>query len=318
MNINPKNITPILDFMDRAGLLPRRVVLLLGDMARGDFAFQEQLYLAESIHLHIKVEAVDSLPHELIATHGGQARNAAVGYIKYCFPEGLNIIFSSIPVSEEEKSGQQRGSFPYLDHIGIDIRKEDMESKKVFGKIPCIASFFSWPVVKQSGEGKKVSCCHVQVDEKYWVYPTEEVFYEFALGKLHVSEKMFGCDLRPAHPSLNLPKEQSCCCPDSSAEERIAQSCTGDKPVCIGKNCEVTVSFMMRKCSGEVLEERTTDNPITYTHGIGEIMRSLESALEGATKGDERTIKLAYDELGLGCDCFIDVKVLKVMLERSE
>src|SRR5438874_477582 len=109
-------------YFDQLGLLPANAKRHLSEMSQDQFVFKEQLSLAESIHLHIKVIATDDLPNIDIVKRGGEPQNAKEGYIKYAFPHGYNFIFSSIPVSQEEKLGISSYCFPHLDHIGIDIR----------------------------------------------------------------------------------------------------------------------------------------------------------------------------------------------------
>ncbi len=77
---------------------------------------------------------MDELPHTYIPRKGGKPQNAKEGYIKYAFAAGYNFIFSSIPVSQEEKAGLASFKFPYLDYIGIDIRNESDEAYALAAK----------------------------------------------------------------------------------------------------------------------------------------------------------------------------------------
>jgi alkylhydroperoxidase/carboxymuconolactone decarboxylase family protein len=219
MKFNLKTLNGLLDYFSGLNLLPSNARQYMDEMVNEQFTFHKQLMAAESIHLHIKVADVNKLPQENILRKGANPQNAKDGYIKYAFPNGINFIFSSIPVSQEEKAGLSSFSFPHLDHIGIDIRDESDKAYSSFNEIPRLASALGWPVRKQGGEGKKVYCCHVQVNEKYWVYPPEGVYWEFAFGQLIVSDKVFGCDLRPADPSLALPEEILACCGSENHQE---------------------------------------------------------------------------------------------------
>ena len=211
LNLNTVNI--LAESFDKIGYLPANAKQYFSKMADDCFVFSKQLAVADSIHLHIKVADVDELPHTYSRRKGGEPQNAKEGYIKYAFADGYNFIFSSIPVSQEEKAGLASFKFPYLDHIGIDIRNESDEAYAIYNEIPSLAGLKEWTVVKQGGGGKKVYCCHVQVNEKYWVYPPDSIYWEFAFGNLIVSETVFGCDLRPADPALGLPEQntQGCC-----------------------------------------------------------------------------------------------------------
>lgn len=215
MDVDLDQIDKLDRFFSELEIMPSNAKAYLLEMGSEEFFFQDQLAAAESIHLHIKVEDTEMLPHAEIIKKGGEPQNMKDGYIKYSFTGGLNYIFSSIPVSQEEKSGIADYSFPHLDHIGIDIRDEGEQSYKTFNKIPSLASSKGWPSKKQGGDGKNVYCCHVQVSEKYWVYPANGVYLEFAFGKLLLNNEVFGCDLRPADPILKMEESitPSCCGP---------------------------------------------------------------------------------------------------------
>lgn len=223
MKLNPATISKVTDRFDQIGLLPTNARHYLQEMADDEFVFHNQLWVADSIHLHIKVADVANLPASQIRHWGGEAQNVKEGYIKYAFRDGLNFIFSSIPVSQEEKAGLTSFDFPHLDHIGIDIRSESEETYRTFNAVTAIAYEQKWPLKRQGGDGKNVYCCHAQVNEKYWLYPPNSVFWEFAFGKLLVSEDVSGCDLRPANPALGLqePDTQSCCATPAPAQSRL-------------------------------------------------------------------------------------------------
>jgi hypothetical protein len=215
MNIALQKANDLLDRFDAYDIIPESTISQLEKLTDESFLFREQLELAESIHLHIKVPATEKLPHADIMKQGGIPQNEKEGYIKYAFPSGVHLIFSSIPVSQEEKAGFTLFNYPHLDHIGIDIRKDDTTSYEVFNKIPKLADKNHLPFKRQGGDGTNVYCCHVSVNEKYWVYPAGRPHLEFAFGPLLVSDSVFGCDLRPADPSLRIPDQQLSCCGSS-------------------------------------------------------------------------------------------------------
>jgi len=212
MKIDLQTANSLLDHFDSYDIIPESTQEQLARLTADNFLFKEQLDLAESIHLHIKVPDTKKLPHRDLLDRDGIPQNEKEGYIKYAFPAGLNLIFSSIPVSQEEKAGLSLFNYPHLDHIGIDIRKDDAESYEVFNRIPSLADNNNLPHKRQGGDGKNVYCCHVQVNEKYWVYPKGRPHFEFAFGPLIVSADVFGCDLRPADPSLLMEEEKVACC----------------------------------------------------------------------------------------------------------
>lgn len=115
------------------------------------------------------------------------------------------MIFSSIPIAEEDKLEEPRQAKPFVDHFGIDLRRETGFVRALFEDTPAVARRAGWPSKSQGGGGRQVFCCHSMVAEKYWVYPPTEGSrwthpLEFAYGPLQISQEMNGCDLRPIDP----------------------------------------------------------------------------------------------------------------------
>jgi hypothetical protein len=169
--------------------------------------------LANSLHLHVKVDDTAKLPHDQLAALGGEIENQRDGYIKYTFGGGLNFIASSIPIAEEDTLAEHpevtvaypTPPKPHLDHVGVDLRRETGMVRARFDDIPTIAGRIGWAHVRQGGRGRAVHCCHTHVAEKHWVYPlTHDGAFtrplEFAYGPLVVSAETSGCDLRPIDP----------------------------------------------------------------------------------------------------------------------
>jgi diadenosine tetraphosphatase ApaH/serine/threonine PP2A family protein phosphatase len=170
---------------------------------------------ADSVHVHVKVEDVDRLPLDRI---GGRVENARPGYVKVCQPGGLNFIFSSIPVAEEDQLAEEhpRAKRPFVDHFGVDLRREQGIVRAVFDDTPEIARRAGWATKSQGGPGRAVFCCHSQVAQKFWVYPPAEGArwtrpIELAFGPLVVGEEMNGCDLRPIDPKHPAAAELAAC-----------------------------------------------------------------------------------------------------------
>jgi hypothetical protein len=206
MQLSQETIQGIGAFLHERGLLAAEEVQVTNELASPEFAFAPQIEAAESIHYHIHVRNTDNLPHEELLEL-----------------EGLNLIFSHIPVAQKEKSVHAADE-AYLDHIGIDIRSEDKSAYLAFQQIPFLCAVHDYLFARQ-GDGKEaVKCCHMQVREKYWVYPNPKINYEFAFGTLVInSEGVFGVDLRPANP-FNKVQEATACCGG------VAPTVTSTKP----------------------------------------------------------------------------------------
>ena len=170
-----------------------------------DFPYAGAVAAAESIHVHVKVADVDGLPHDEIRTQGVSATSCTDGYVKYPFPGGINMIFSSIDISEDDMLDEAVDT-PMLDHKGIDLRDETAEVRALFDAVPDRAGEVGWRHVPQGGDGQPVYCCHTEVGGKHWVYPVagdtgQTRPIEFAFGALEIHDSKMGCDLRPIDPA---------------------------------------------------------------------------------------------------------------------
>jgi hypothetical protein len=135
-----------------------------------DFPYADAVAAAASIHVHVKVDDVDALPHDEIRAHGVTATSCTHGYVKYPFPGGINMIFSSIDIAEDDMLDEPVAT-PMLDHKGIDLRDERSEVRSVFDAVADRAGDVGWRHVPQGGDGQPVYCCHTEVSGKHWVYP---------------------------------------------------------------------------------------------------------------------------------------------------
>ncbi len=171
------------------------------------FAFSDVLGRADSVHVHVRVDDVAQLPHDRLREVSLGAENGKDGYIKYPFDRGINLIFSSIPVSDDDLlTDYPTTSRPFMDHIGVDVRDESDVSRKLFDAVPDTAADLGWRHTAQGGDGQDVFCCHTSVSGKHWVHPdaSDEGFtrpIEFAFGELRISAGEMGCDLRPIDPA---------------------------------------------------------------------------------------------------------------------
>src|SRR5688572_5520466 len=127
MSIETSELGRKLAFFQDQMLLSITEVNQLQALFADQFGFYNALQRADSLHVHIKVDDVDQLPRQAIVTQGGVIENAKPGYVKYSFADGVHFIFSSINVSQEDLMGLSRPAKPFVDHFGIDLRRETPE-----------------------------------------------------------------------------------------------------------------------------------------------------------------------------------------------
>jgi len=197
---------------------------------------------ADSMHVHVKVDAVGDLPHDQLEALGGRIENAKDGYVKYAFASGMNLIFSSIPVSQDDlrEAPATRRPRPFLDHLGIDVRQETDEAAAAFAAVPAGAALLGFAHVAQGGAGKRVFCCHTSVGAKHWLFPEGDEGrklppIEIAYGPLTVQPGTSGCDLRPSNPASGACASPACC--PVSVAERVKRASTRS-PGTDSRSCE--------------------------------------------------------------------------------
>ena len=183
----------------------------------GDAGLAETLGFAETVHLHVKVEDTEALPRAALEAAGAQWDHGRPGFVKFRFPDGVNAIFSHIAVSQDDlhESACARRPRPFLDHLGIDVREAGAASRAAFGRIPQLAMARGWAWVRQGAGGKGVRCCHVEVEEKHWLFASPAgpgLPIEIALGPLVQRDGAAGCDLRPADPRTAASATKAGCC----------------------------------------------------------------------------------------------------------
>jgi len=197
-----------LEAIRELGLLSQPEVAEVKSLFQSCFSFADAVQLADSIHVNIKVDDVSHVPSNVIDAGQARRENEKEGYVKYAFRSGLNLILSSIAISQDdlrEAKADHKRPRPFLDHIGIDLRQETVPVRNLFDAIPYLSGKQGWGYVSQGGPGRPVFCCHVQVSAKHWVYPRNRptglsIPLEFAYGPLVMNETQSGCDLRPADP----------------------------------------------------------------------------------------------------------------------
>jgi hypothetical protein len=175
-----------------------------------EFPFAEALEVAESVHVQVKVDRIEDLPHDDIKTREIISERSAPCFQKYAFPGGIAMIFTSGAIAEEDLiPGAVTRSKPFVDHLGIDLRDESPETRALFDAIPDRALKACWRQVRQGGPGTPVFGCYSEVSEKLWVFPPEGEGgwrrpMEFAFGAIRIHTNDVGCDYRPIDPSHRL------------------------------------------------------------------------------------------------------------------
>lgn len=203
-----------------------------------DFPFAEALGFIDSVHAHVKVDDVDSLPHDELVALGYEAQNGKSGYIKYATGVGINFIFSSINIAEDDRvDGAVVLPKPFMDHVGFDMRDEATPTEGAFDRIPGRAEELGWREVTQQGP---VHCCHTQVKQKHWTYPPEGWAgwrrpIEFAFGDLVIFDHAMGCNLRPMDPGHPLAPTTTVSCDGAPAPV----ACAGSQPSVSGASSTI-------------------------------------------------------------------------------
>jgi FKBP-type peptidyl-prolyl cis-trans isomerase SlyD len=64
----------------------------------------------------------------------------------------------------------------------------------------------------------------------------------------------------------------------------------------VAKDKVVTAKYVLKSVEGQVLDASSDDQPMTYLHGSGEILKGLETVLEGKVAGDQCSITLKADD----------------------
>src|SRR5262245_65002259 len=124
-----------------------------------EFPYAGAVAAAESIHVHVKVADVDELPHDEIRAQGVTATSCTDGYVKYPFPGGINMIFSSIDISEDDMPGRARRHTDARPQ-GRRPSERDRRGARTVRRRTDRAGEVGWRHVPQGGEGQPVYCCH--------------------------------------------------------------------------------------------------------------------------------------------------------------
>ena len=236
VNVRTDQVRHTLDFFGDLDLLrpedARQILWLFAP----DFPFRAQLEAADSIHAHVKIADTALLARDAILNAGGRPESDQAGYVKYVFTCGINMIFSSIPVAEDDHLPDAAGvSRPFLDHAGIDIRRTTGDARRRFDAVTDTALRAGWRHVAQGGPGRAVHCCHTEIGEKHWAFPPTVLRswsrpLEFAFGPLVIHAGKIGCDLRPIDPAHPRAGEAACCSPDDPPAKTCCAATGCDAP----------------------------------------------------------------------------------------
>jgi FKBP-type peptidyl-prolyl cis-trans isomerase SlyD len=58
----------------------------------------------------------------------------------------------------------------------------------------------------------------------------------------------------------------------------------------ITKNTVISLAYTLKNDTGEILDTSTGREPLVYLHGVGALIPGLESAIEGLTVGDSKSV----------------------------
>lgn len=64
----------------------------------------------------------------------------------------------------------------------------------------------------------------------------------------------------------------------------------------ITKNKAVAIEYTLTNDAGEVLDSSDGQDPLSYLHGIGNLISGLEEALDGKASGDELKVTISPDK----------------------
>ena len=101
IRFHPQEAQASLDAVTALGLLaPAELAAVQQVMT--DVQIRPAIALAESVHLHIKVDDTERLPQAGMEALGARLDHGREGFVKFRFPGGLNVIFSHIAVSADD------------------------------------------------------------------------------------------------------------------------------------------------------------------------------------------------------------------------
>ncbi|MCB1327054.1 MAG: peptidylprolyl isomerase [Spirochaetales bacterium] len=64
----------------------------------------------------------------------------------------------------------------------------------------------------------------------------------------------------------------------------------------IDKHSVVTINYTLKDNEGNVIDTSEGNEPLTYLHGVGQLVSGLENALQGKQENDQVSVKIPPDE----------------------
>ena len=64
----------------------------------------------------------------------------------------------------------------------------------------------------------------------------------------------------------------------------------------VAEGREVAIEYTLKLDSGEVVDTNVDQDPLTYTHGTGQLLPALEAELEGLEKGESKEVHLTAEQ----------------------
>lgn len=195
-------VESVVEVVGRLGLLSATEQHQIFDLLDPSFAFALAMGSAASIHAHIKLFDPNSVHHDALLDAGAIPSICMDGYVKYRFPGGVEVVFSSIPVAVEDLAPRRAlGGRPFLDHLGVELNLSH-RAKAAFDAVPSLAAAEGWRHLAQ-GHSHSHNVSPVKLGGKHWVFPGEVPTgtsrpVEFALRPLLAPE--WNPDFEPLRP----------------------------------------------------------------------------------------------------------------------
>src|SRR5258708_37551290 len=92
----------MLEDVGQLGLLTKDEIAEVNLVMLPCHRFADAVTLSDSLHMNIKVDDIACLPLEFVNQRGGRTENAKQGYVQYAFPGNVNVILSSINISQDD------------------------------------------------------------------------------------------------------------------------------------------------------------------------------------------------------------------------
>ena len=88
---------------------------------------------------------MDDLPFSRILDLGAEIENERSGYVKFRLSGGMNLISRRFRLRKRIQLADPRPPKPFVDHFGIDLRREMGIVRALFEDTPGLAKRAGWP-----------------------------------------------------------------------------------------------------------------------------------------------------------------------------